>query len=169
MTKTTIQISSISTWQKSGRLFRYPLFLPDTKLGLSLKYHMFRPCLLPRLLFWYPLFLLAKNLDYCSDIHYFWLTPNQDRFSDIHYFSRPKTKTTAQISSISTWEKLGFLFRHPLFLHDLRPRLLFKYPLFLLVKNLNCYSNILCFYPAYDQDCYSIILCFELAKIRNAM
>ena len=146
MTKTTIPISPVSTWQKSGQLFRYPLFLSGTKLGLSLKYPIFRPCLRPRLLFWYPLFLLAKNLDYYLDIHYFWLTPNQDRLSDILCFSRPKTETTAQISSISTWQKLGLLFRHPLFLHDLRLRLLFKYPLFQLGKNRKGYSNILCFY-----------------------
>ena len=30
MTETAIQIFFVSTWQKSGLLFRYPLFLPAT-------------------------------------------------------------------------------------------------------------------------------------------
>ena len=38
------------------------------------------------------------------------------------------------------------MFRYPLFLSSLRPRLLIRYSLFLLGKNRDCYLDILCFY-----------------------
>ena len=149
----TIQISSICTWQKSRQLFRYSLFL----LGLG-----------PRILFKYPLFLLCGKKDFYSDILCFYSdivysnpTSDPDCYLDILYFylekiwtaiqissvpTRPTTRTTIQICSISTWQKSGLLFRYSLFLLGLGPRLLFKFPLFLLCRKKDFYSNILYFY-----------------------
>ena len=93
-TKTSIQISSISTWKKSGLLFICPLFLPDI------------------------------NRDCCLNILYSYPAYDQDSYSDILYFYLTQYKTAIQISFIYTWQKSGLLFKYPLFLPGLRPRLL---------------------------------------------
>ena len=81
----------------------------------------------------------------------------------------PKTTTAIQISSIPTCQKFELLFKHPMFLPSLRPRLLLNYPLFRIGKNQECYADILYFYPAYDQDYNSNIACFYLTKIGTAI
>ena len=111
-----IHISSISTKHKTGLLFKYPLFL----FGLR-----------PRLLFRYPLFLHGKNQDEYSDILNFYLTKIGTAVQIFSVPSRPRTKTTVQISFVSTLQK---------------ERLLFRYSLFLLDTNQECRTNILCFY-----------------------
>ena len=57
-----------------------------------------------------------------------------------------------QITPICTSQKLGRLFR---------------YPLFLPYTNLECYSDILFSKQALNQECYLDILYFYLAKIRT--
>ena len=116
--RTAFQISSVSTWHKSGLLFRYPLF---------------RPSLKPRLLFRYPQFLVGRNLDCNSDILYFYLTQIWTAVHMSSVMTPPKIDIAISISSVSTWQK---------------SRLLFKYPLFLPDTNRVYSSNILCSYPA---------------------
>ena len=137
--RTVVQISSVPTRHSSGLLFRYPLFPPSVW---------------PRLLFRYTLFRLDKNRDCYSDILCFYPTSDQDCYSNILCFYMGKIWTAIQISSVSTWHKLGLLFKHPLFLPSLRPRLLFIYPMFLQGK---------------FQDCCLVILYSFVTLIRTAI
>ena len=103
-TKTAIQISFVSTGQKSGLLFSRPLFLPSLR---------------PRLLFRYPLFLLGKFKNCCSDILYSYLTLIRIAIQISSVSTRPMSKTVIQISFVFTLQLLGLLFRYPLFLPTL--------------------------------------------------
>ena len=81
------QISCVSTWKKSGLLFKYPLFLPDTNYDCY-----------SDIVYSYPTY----DPNCCLDILYFYL---EKIWTAIHISSvstRPKTRTTIQISSIST-------------------------------------------------------------------
>ena len=103
-TKIATQISSVSTWQKLGLLFRYPLFS------------------------------LEINQDYCLDILCSFLAQDQDCYSNFLCFYLEKIRTAIQISYISTCHKSGLVVRHPLFLPNLKARLIYIYPPFLLGK-----------------------------------
>ena len=141
-------------------LFRYPLFLHNLRPRPLFSYYLF---LLgknkdgysdifyfyqtqietsgqissvptrPKLLFKFPLFLLGKNQDGYLDILYFYLTQIQPAVQISSVPTKPKTKTAIQISSISTWKKLGLLFRCPRFQPDI---------------NRDCYLDILYSYLA---------------------
>ena len=115
---------------------------------------MFPHFLRPRLLFRYPPFLLCKNKDCYLNIIRFYLTQIGPTFRIFSIPTRPKSKIVNQISSVSTWQKLGLLFR---------------YPLFSLEINQDYCLDIHCSFLAQDQDCYSNFLCFYLEKIRAAI
>ena len=115
---------------------------------------MFPHFLRPRLLFRYPPFLLCKNKDCYLNIIRFYLTQIGPTFRIFSVPTRPKSKIVNQISSVSTSQKLGLLFR---------------YPLFSLEINQDYCLDILCSFLAQDQDCYSNFLCFYLEKIRTAI
>ena len=100
LTQTAIQIYSISTWKKSGQLFKYPLFLLDLRLGL---------------LFRYPLVLLFKSRDCCLDILCSFSAQDRDYYSNILCFYFVERKTSIQIFFISTRHKSGILFKYPRF------------------------------------------------------
>ena len=97
--RTAIQISSISSCHKSGLLVRYHLALPSVRA---------------RLLYRYSPFLLGKNQDCYSDILCFYLTQIKTIVQISSIPTRPKTKIAIPISSVSSWQKSGLLFKYPL-------------------------------------------------------
>ena len=98
--------------------------------------------------------MLRKNLDYFSDILYFYLTQIKTAVPISTVPTRPKTEAAIQISFVSTLQI---------------SRLLFKYTLSIPNTNQDYCLDILYSHQAKDKDYYSSILCFYLAKIRTAI
>ena len=116
------------------------------------------------MLFKYPLFLPDSNQDCCSNNMCYYPAYERDCNLDIIYFYLVKVMTAIQISSLSTRHNSGLLFRYPLFLPSLRPRLRFKYYWFLLGKNQDCYLDILYFYQTQYETAIQISFIYTSQK-----
>ena len=143
-TKPTIQISSISAWQKSGQLFRYLLLLLDThwdSYSNIIRFHLAEV---------HARYKEKKlNKDCYSDILCYYLTLIGTAIQIYSLTTRSKPKPTIHISSVSTWQNSGLLFR---------------YPLLLLDTLRDCYLDILHFHLAKVQAYYSNSNFFYLGK-----